>query len=610
MAKIVDPDQLNNGTEIVYDTAALTWQLVVAGNLDDNSPGKSSGATGQAIYSATKDHILASASLRRHRSPFDPVFDASYLSKDGWEPADQQTLDLYRDAGLRVTETNAEYACIIGLQEAGNTDQLYYQQQAGFTATTTDFDKTGNLNELIQIYDGGANDFRDFLKVFNRIEGKTYAEGNLLVDQDLSALTFIAYRLPLGNGTDPNITNSDAFIDANVPYTGMVISYVQGSGFTTWANSTVYAAGAVVLDPIRQANGSSNGTWWFTVAGGTSSGTGTADDAGVTWESFSGERQIGDEWYAFNRIIDANAGTDLQVYEWTQRQLRLTTNINDDLVGSPNQDGFGNVNGEVALRLTRFEGGLKTLPGVFLDNYDANSRATTEFFDITVDGGGLDSESAPLTSTGRQFPFSSAGNIIFSTNAVSETNADTFFDMYFRYTVRKTETDVSISGASGNTATLNSTNLDFSDIASGDYFELSGFTNSVNNGVMRATGAGTANTVAFEKPREPSATLVDETAGPTINVDYDPFNTDDAVIVNDDTGTPITGQITQTNEPFTFAYDTNTQGGRTAATDAPIVIVGQGLNDSKWVEASFTITRAVGLSFPVNLLDESVYLNP
>ena len=69
MAKIVDPDQLNDGTEIVYDTGAHTLQLLVAGNLDDNNPGKTSGATGQAIYSATKDHWLATATLRRHRSP-------------------------------------------------------------------------------------------------------------------------------------------------------------------------------------------------------------------------------------------------------------------------------------------------------------------------------------------------------------------------------------------------------------------------------------------------------------------------------------------------------------------------------------------------------------
>lgn len=481
----------------------------------------------------------------------------------------------------------------------------------GFTQPTIDFDKTGNLNELIEIFDGASSDRRDFLKVYNRIEGKLYSEGNLLVDQDLAALTFIAYRLPLGNADDPNNNTPDATIDSQAPYTGMSLSFLQGSGFTTWADSTVYPAGAVVLDPIRQSGGSSNGTWWFTPGGGTSSGTGTADDTGVTdWESFAGERQIGDEWFAYNRIIAGNAGTDIEVHEWAKRQLRLTTNINADSLGSPNQDGFGNVNGEVARLLTQIVGGMSTFPGVFIDNFDPSSRATATFNDITVDGGGLDVESVPVTTTSRQFPFSSAGNIVFSQNGVDETNADTFFDMYFAYTFRDTNTDYSITGASGNSATFNSGTLDLTTrFANSDFCQISGFANGANNGVFQVS-AVVAGSMTITKVRETAATLVDEGAGPTVNLDDDPFNTDDAIIVNDDTGTPITGQITQINEPFTFAYDTNVQGGRSAGTDAPIVIVASVLNDAKWGEAQFTITRAVGLSFPVNLLDESVYNNP
>lgn len=612
MAKIVDPDQLNAGTEQVYSTAAKTLQLVVTGNLDDNNPGKTSGATGQAVYSASKDHWLASALFRRHRSPLDPVFDASFRMKDGWTPADQQTLDLIRDAGLQVTETGAEYACIIGLQETADSDQLYYQNVLGFTESGIDFDKTGNLNELIEIFDGSVTDTRDFLKVFNRVQGKTYAEGDLLTDQGLAALTFVAYRIPLGNGNDPNITVSDGFIDGNAPYTSMSINYLDGSGFTTWTDSIVYPAGAVVLDAILQSGGSSNGTWWFTPAGGTSSGTGTADDVGVTdWESFEGERQIGDEWFAFNRIIEANSGTDVQVHEYAQRQLRQTTDINDDTLGGPNQDAFGTVNGDVAVRLTRFEGGIKTFGGVFLDNFDANSRATAEFFDITVDGGGVDQFSAPVVSTGRTFPFSAAGNLVFSDNAVAETNVDTFYDMYFQYTERQTDTDYAITAPVANVATLTSGTLDLTTVyTNGDFVAISGFTtNAVNNGTFQVSSVA-AGSMDITKVRNTGDVLIAETAGDTVNIDSDPFDTDDAVIVDDDTGADITGQITQTLEPFTFAYDTNVQGGRTAGVDCPVAVVAQGLEDSKWVVALFTITRATGLSFPVNLGDESVYLNP
>ena len=38
MAKIVDPDQLNQATEVVLDTGAKTIQLLVAGNLNDTAP--------------------------------------------------------------------------------------------------------------------------------------------------------------------------------------------------------------------------------------------------------------------------------------------------------------------------------------------------------------------------------------------------------------------------------------------------------------------------------------------------------------------------------------------------------------------------------------------
>ena len=611
MAKIVDPDQLTVGTEVVYSTAAKTVQYLVAGNLNDAAPGKTSGATGQAAYSASKDHWLASATFRKHRSPYDPVFDASYRVKDDWDFADQQTRDLLRDAGFQITKTGQEFACIIGLQEAADTDVLNYQNVFGFTEAVNAFDKNGNLNELIEVFDGGVNDFRDFLKVFNRQQGRIYSEGNLLDDQGLSALTFVAYRMPLGSASDPNVIQGDAFIDGNTPYTGMSVNYLIGSGFTTWANTTVYPAGAVVLDSILQSNGSSNGTWWFTPAGGTSSGTGTADDVGVTdWESYTGEVQIGLEWFAFNRIIDGNNGTDIEVHEFSQRELRRTTTINDDGIGVPNQNGFGVVNGDVAIRLTQFAGGIKTFGGTYILNLDPSSRATAEFFDITVDSGGLDLFSSPLVSTGRTFPFSAAGNMVFSQNAVDENNADTYFDMYFDYTLRNTAADVSISAAAGNTAVLNSTLIDLSIFGTGDYFVLTGFTNPVNNGIMRATAPGTTGSVAFEKPRNITDVLIDETAGPTVNVDDDPFDTDDAVIVNDDTGTPITGTIIQVNEPFTFAYDTNVQGNRVTAVDAPVTIAASGLNDSKQAIASFTIPRQTGLSFPVNLLDESVYNNP
>ena len=48
MALITDPDNLNQNTEVVFDAAAKTIQLVVAGNFSND------GVTLLALYSFTK----------------------------------------------------------------------------------------------------------------------------------------------------------------------------------------------------------------------------------------------------------------------------------------------------------------------------------------------------------------------------------------------------------------------------------------------------------------------------------------------------------------------------------------------------------------------------
>jgi hypothetical protein len=177
MAKIVDPDQLNQGTEIVYSTSTKTIQALVAGNLDDSSPGKSSGVTHQALYSFTKEEWLADDALHEAaRFPFDPIFEAKFDWINDWQPEDQQTIDLIRDGGFRVVLLDDEYGSIITLQSIDDpgSDLAYYQQVAGFTESVTNFDKTGELNENILLFDGTA-DFRDFLKTYLRVQGKTYA---------------------------------------------------------------------------------------------------------------------------------------------------------------------------------------------------------------------------------------------------------------------------------------------------------------------------------------------------------------------------------------------------------------------------------------------------
>jgi hypothetical protein len=88
------------------------------------------------------------------------------------------------------------------------------------------------------------------------------------------------------------------------------------------------------------------------------------------------------------------------------------------------------------------------------------------------------------------------------------------------------------------------------------------------------------------------------------------FGTSSAVIVNDKDGNPITGTYGGSSVPFTFAYDTNVQGGRTAGTTPVVKVLGIGLTGGQYVEVDASITRAAGQSILLAPAQERNYQNP
>jgi hypothetical protein len=525
MAKIVDPDSLNQTVEVTIDTTSKLIGLQTAGNLNNSSPGASSGVTLQALYSFLKEEWLTDSTLNKFKFPIKMFTKTDGQFQNGWRLSGSTSWRYIRDGGWTDVD-GLQYAGAITLGSfQSNTHQGYYQQTSGFSAATSNFDKTGNVNEAILIK-SGSTDYTGYLKAYLRISGSLFSEYNLLSEQGITALEPVLYRLPLANSTDLKFNVDDGQVDSNAPYTGMTISYLKGSGFSTWLPETVYSAGAVVRTPSV-----SGSRWFFTAAGGTSHGNpsnlGGGSDTGVTWESFAGERQIGTSYYAFNRIISGSNGTARQIYNWAERQLRRTSNINWNGLGASNQNGFGTVNGNVAKLLLEYVGDtLKTQGGVFIENFDINDQNSIVFRDITLDGGGLTTEYVPVTTTERNYPFIAAGNLVFSTNLVNETDANTKYTMYF-------------------------------------------------------------------------------TTNPGGN-----FDTTSAVVVKDKDGIDITGQITAGTIAWTFDYDNNVQGGRTAGTDAAVTVVAQGLGGAEWVLATYTITRTTGQTVTVNANDERNYSNP
>ena len=516
MAKIVGPDPLNRNTELVFDLNLKTIQLVPTGNLFDTSPAVDSGVTLQAVYSKCKELWNSETDLNKFRFPFDAITEAKMDLINGWTWADATTIRLIRDGGWSIRDgagnATEMYMGIISLGTFPDAHQAYYQQEAGFEANVSETEYTGVINEPVKIMEDGIFDFRDFFKLFLRVFERTYAVSDLIQDQGFVQLDYIVYRLPLSSIIDPNIIDTDGDVDIEAPYTGMTIDYLRGNGFTTWVSEGEYSIDDVVLDDTV-----SPGRWFRALTN--HDGVVTAPNADATnWEPYEGEEQIGENYYAFNRIIDANNGTAQQIYTFMQRQLRQTGDINDNV----STDNFGTVNGNVAVSFGGMVGpALVTNGGVVVRNFNVDDRVNMQFNDITVDGGGLDDEFIPLTSTTRIFPFVSTGTIV--PNPILIDDPDAVYTMYF------------------------------DSVLAGD------------------------------------------------------FDTEDAVIVEDDEGNPLQGPITG-DIPFTFDYDGNDQGGRTPGTDAAVTIVAIGLNTAQYVTASFTITRTVGLVFPINAVLERNYV--
>lgn len=603
MAKITDPDSYSiavNATatteEVEIQTGTKTVELRIAGNLDDTAPGKTSGGTAKSLYSFLKEEWLTNATLRRFKFPIKMIFEGSFIWVNGWAPQGQQTRDLFRDAGFEEQVSGNLNACMISLGaiNAPGSDLAKYTQNISNTAVVASYDKTGELNENIDIT--GKTTYQ---KSLLRIQGKKYSEYELLLEQGLSVIGFQAYSFPLTNSLDAKIVETDGNIDTIEPYISMVYNYIKGVGFTTWANSTVYPVSAVVQ--------SLTGRWFFTALGGTSSGTDVGDDVGVTdWVAYAGELLIGATYYAFNRLLDAGTGTNQEAYEFSQRQLRQTGDINEDTISPVAQGGYGAVNGEVAQLIGEYVGEtLLMKPGVGIFNFDANSTNNINHQPITVDTGGLDTNGVPTTFTTVAFPFVAAGTFVFSANFVTQPDVDTVYTVYFDY-ITRTSGNYTLTANAGAVGDLTWGSTDLDHIQVGDYLDLSGFVTNTEMDTLYLVDTTGAN--AMQITAQDDTTIITETA--TVQVDENPYESPGAVIVNDNGGTPMDGQITAASIAFDFDYTNNNQGGRTPNSAAACTIVAIAKDGAEWIDASFTISAATGISVPVNGGDERNYANP
>lgn len=360
-----------------------------------------------------------------------------------------------------------------------------------------------------------------------------------------AALTNKISTFPLANASDPKITVSDATIDGSSPYTGMSITYYASP-------QSVGGGGLLVGGP-----------------------------------------------YNVGIIIDGANGTKEQVNAFVQRKLRQSTDIDA---------GGGTVIGRCADGLCRFvgdnwevgsiDGGL-TVPtnplgggsGVMVINLNAASRNQTTIRDNT--------------GAVRSFPVSVA--VTLDVNSAMESDPAAYAWLYFDRTIRNTVSDLVINAAGTFTsagahlpATLNR--------GAGAYVRVSGLTgaDAAMNGIYQVTAL--TSTSQWSVQRRDAKEIV-TTSAASLYVDENAFNTPHAIIVQDNTATPVAGDATE-DIVAAIDFSANTQGGRVGGT--PMYVVGKSIGraSAQYYQGSvITIDGTVPVTIPIAPSGELNYAN-
>ena len=681
MAKIIDPDDLvraSGGTDApggsdvgtsgnIYINVTYKWiNLGIFGSMTTD------GVTMQAVYSYLKEEWKTDPELIKYPFPMVAITPEQFEFVDGWQPADQPSVNLFRDGGFAVKNTDgsssSEFAGIITLGSLGASDQVYYQQTIdgvafninltgavnqvvkvyghsggttiSFTASTDTIASTVPITtfapgEVITISGSGSNDgdftilaiAPDYLSmtvvetgvivdesagatvdiladtrtkfdIFVREYAKLYAQSSLL-DIGVTTLTYQAYRFPLANSADLKVTHQDTVVGgfdiSNIDGTGTLVTVdtinPDGHGLTVGDEITISGTtgynGTFIVESVTDSD-------TFTYLDSANAGVETAGlvqgsvyaDMDITYYTSNQDRIIGGVTYEFDKIIDAdvvddgNLPTAEEIYEFVQWSLR------QDETHDIDADPVNEKVGKTANILLTFVGDtLVTSTGVYIDDFSDTDINRIEFYDVN--------------GIKRTFPFVSAGVINFNGNLVDDSGA--VYRMFF-------------TDANGN-------NFGDSDAL---LVQSTKAIVGASDIVFDASNGVTSTTTSFA---EYSVGTIAQVEGTSLNDGYYAV----ATIISDNsiTVTPLNGVDTQVESPastnvtsviagdvqgatvqFTFDYDGNIQGGRTAGTDAPITTVAIGLDRAQYVKATSTIVKSNANSVSLVASLERNYSNP
>jgi hypothetical protein len=438
------------------------------------------------------------------------------------------------------------------------------------------------------------NVFEAFLRVRDADpNGKTFASADLAAGGETQISSKII-KLGLANVTDLDISETDANIAANTPYTEIRMRYLDAAynrevdsatkrnfgivvdvGTYSRQNGTVVAA-SDRLDSASHTLGVGEALADYTggtliIHEGTDQGSHTivgtpVDNAGTLEITVSSDLTGSDTNVSFTiqRATPVTASKN-EIYEKLHYQLRQSANINET--------SAGNVIGRTADDMAVFSGAdlqlgslIPTNPngggsGVIIEGFDANDTNNLFF----TDNGGV----------ARNFPFVAAGNIVVNQGLVDDTDGEAW--LYYEYTRRVTNADIDVVAPSGDTYDLEGT---LGTYAVNDYLQISGFAQAENNGLFIVTAVNVSGSDYTVRKVDGTSVGTVET-DQTVSVDENPYPSPDAILVNDNGASPIAFNISALSTAFDYDYENNVQGGRTADTDAAVVLVAAGLETGR-----------------------------
>ncbi len=615
------------GKNVHFDTQAREIYLLEKSGLD------AAGVTMQALYSFSKeeykdDNFLnqfpfwlfsIDADAGKYLLGTDGANNNGWVFKDVVSPV-IRTRKLLRGAGWSELDSAGvllkQYAGIqtLGTFEDPVNDNAYYQFGTDTQVDdTVNFDFNGPVDEAILCFDEQAQpgSLAIAATTITRVGGSFITEG-----YKVGGSVTIRSAEDAGNNGTHVLTAVSALV---LTTTGLTVNAADTTAILAVDNRSSFSTKLRVRDgdPNGKTFGSSN----LSGAGETAlsnrlfkfplsnvtdlkiSETDVNIDANAPYTGMSitlfatpqAKAGLVGGSFNFGIRLEANGGTAIQLYEFVQRQLRKNSDIDADL----NAANFGREIDDLLV----FEGDTliagKSIPtnpdgggsGVAIDNINSVDQNNVRMFDNL--------------GNQKQFPETVAVTLDFNQALIDDTVAK--YTLFFDRTIRNTVSDLVINSA--GTFTSAGANLPATlDGGVNSYVRVAGLTggDATMNGIYQVTAL--TSTSSWNVTRYDGVTMATTTVA-SLSVDEHPIDSPDAIIVNDNVPTAITGLATA-DVSKSFDFDGNVQGGRTVSTTTFVKARAIGLSTAQMVESAVqSIATGTPLTIVLTASTERNYAN-